>query len=419
MRKILYGIHHLTSERGARVVKQKLLTLFGLLFLIACFSFSSGTALAEEVVVGCSLPFTGGLSSEAPYFNDGYKLGIDMINEQGGLLGKKVKLIIQDDQTDPANAITIYEKLVTKNKAIALLGPLGSSVTAAAAGVAEKYRIPIISSYAASESLYTKGYKYHFGVAASKYFGGSYSVPFIDMVANFDKWGPQGAAKPTKIAIIGVSGAYGRDAVDRCVKRAKEAGLDIVHEGLYDAKTGDFTPMLQKIKNSGAQVLCAVSYYNDSVILARGIAKLKMKFGVIFLGTGPDLPEWKELGPIGYKYCSAYPLSPAWQRGGYPEFVKAFKAKYGKDPIYSHAWAYGVTQVLKAGVEKAQSLDPQKIRDAIAGLEMDIAWCQVKFAAEGWNEAYGGTYISQNQKGKTVGVYPPAVAEAGVEYPFR
>lgn len=389
-------------------------------FLVCGLVSLNQTAVAEEeLVIGCSLPFTGGLSSEAPYFRDGYTLGVDMINKSGGLMGKKIKLVMQDDQTNPATAITIYEKLVTKGKAIALFGPLGSSVTAAAAGVAEKHKVPIISSYAASESLYNKGYTYHFGICASSYFGGSYSVPFIDMVNNFGKWGPKGEAKPNKIAIIGVSGAYGRDAVDRCVKRAKEVGLDVVHQGMYDAKTGDFTPMLQKIKSKGAEIMCAVSYYNDSVILARGIAKLKMKFKVIFLGTGPDLPEWKELGPIGYKYCTAYPLSPAWQRGGYPEFVKAFKAKFGKDPIYSHAWAYGVTQVLKVAVEKAQSLDPVKVRNAIAGLDMDIAWCHVKFAPEGWNAGYGGTYISQNQKGKTVGVWPPEVAQAPVIYPFR
>ncbi|RLB44121.1 MAG: hypothetical protein DRH12_00885 [Deltaproteobacteria bacterium] len=395
-----------------RVLAIVLTLIFGLMLTPAM-------ATGREVVIGCSLPFTGGLSSEAPYFKDAYELGVDMINKSGGLMGKKVRLIIEDDQTNPATAISIYEKLVAKNKAIALFGPLGSSVTAAAASVAERHKIPIISSYAASESLYTKGYKYHFGIAASRYFGGSYSVPFIDMIDNFEKWAPKGAKKPTKIAIIGVSGAYGRDAVDRCVKRAKEVGLDVVYREMYDAKTGDFTPMLQKIKRKGAEILCAVSYYNDSVILARGIAKMKIKFKIVFLGTGPGLPEWKELGPIGYNYCTAYPLSPAWKKGGYPEFVKAFKAKYGKDPLYSNAWAYGVAQVLKAAVDKAQSLDPRKIRDAIASLDMDIAWCHVKFAPAGWNAGYGGTYISQNQKGKTVGVWPQEVAEGPVIYPFR
>jgi len=397
-------------------------TLWGIVLVLVAavgLSLAAGPALAEELVIGCSLPFTGGLSSEAPYFKDGYSLGVDMINKSGGLMGKKVKLIMQDDQTDPAKAITIYETLVTKDKAVALFGPLGSSVTAAAAGVAEKHKVPIVSSYAASESLYTQGYTYHFGICASPYFGGSYSVPFVDMIAGFDKWGPKGQAKPTKIAIIAVSGAYGRDAVDRCVKRAKEVGLEVAHQGLYDAKTGDFTPMLQKIKGSGAEVLLAVSYYNDAVILARTIAKLKMKFKVVFLGTGPDLPEWKELGPIGYKYCSAYPLSPAWKKGGYPEFVEAFKAKFGKAPIYSHAWAYGVAQVFKAAVDKAQSLDPVKIREAIASLDMDIAWCHVKFDKAGWNAGYGGTYISQNQSGKTYGVWPPEVVEKPVIYPFN
>jgi branched-chain amino acid transport system substrate-binding protein len=75
--------------------------------------------------------------------------------------------------------------------------------------------------------------------------------------------------------------------------------------------------------------------------------------------------------------------------------------------------------VLKAAVDKAQSLDPEKIRDAIADIEMEIAWCRVKFAPEGWNEAYGGTYISQNQAGKTVGVWPLEIAEGKVVYPFR
>jgi len=389
------------------------------LMLVIGWSAGGPVQAQEELIVGCSLPYTGGLSSEAPYFRDGYTLGVDMINKTGGLMGKKVKLLIQDDQTDAATAITIYEKLVTKDKAVALFGPLGSSVTAAAAGVAEKHKVPIISSYAAGESIYNQGYTYHFGICASRYFGGSYSVPFIDMLNGYDKWGPKDQPKPTKISIIAVSGAYGRDAVDRCVKRAQEVGLQVVHQGLYDAKTGDFTPMLQKIKDAGAEVLCAVSYYNDSVILARTIAKLKMKFKVVFLGTGPDLPEWKELGPIGYKYCSAYPLSPAWQKGGYPEFVKSFKAMFGKDPIYSHAWAYGVAQVLKAAVDKAQSLDPVKVRDTIAGLDMDVAWCHVKFDKAGWNAGYGGTYISQNQEGKTVGVWPPEVAEVKVIYPFN
>ena len=395
---------------------------FFLFFMVAVFGltflFSNQGWAAEEIVVGASLPFTGGLSKEAPYFRDGYTLGVEMINKKGGWFGKKLKIVIEDDQTDPAKCIAFYEKLITMHKAAALFGPLGSSVTAAAAGVAEKHQIPIVSSYAASESLYTQGYKYHFGICASRYFGGSYSVPFIDMVQGFDKWGPKGQAKPTKIAIIAVSGSYGRDAVDRCVKRAKEAGLNVVYDGLYDAKTGDFTPMLQNIKSSGAEILCAVSYYNDSVLLARGIAKLKIPFKVIFLGTGPDLPEWKEMGAVGYNYCTAYPLSPAWKRGGYAEFVEGYKAMFGKEPIYSHAWAYGVAQVFDAAVKKAGTLEPKKVRDAIASLDMDVAWCRVKFAADGHNEAYGGTYISQNQKGKTVGVWPPEIAEGPVIFPF-
>jgi branched-chain amino acid transport system substrate-binding protein len=373
----------------------------------------------EELVIGASLPLTGALAEEGGYFKRGYEMAIQDYNTKGGVLGMKIKLIIEDDKSDPSTTTTIYEKLITAKGAKVLLGPVGSSCTFAAAAVAEKHGIVIVSSYAASENLYTQGWKYHFGVIACPLFSASWSAPFLYFLANFSKWAPPGAPEVKTLAIIGLNNPFGKDAVEKDLKIADELGFKVVLSEYYDPEITDFTPLLTKIKAANPDALIAVNYYHDSLLLARQIAELRISFKAVWMGTGPDMPVWiKELGPLAENYFGCVTWPETWTYGGAEEFRTNFKAKYGETPNLYDAWAYGAVQVLIEAIKRAGSLDSDKIREVLLNQEIVTVHCKAKFAPEGYNILYYGSMIGQVQNGKLVSIWPPEIKEAEPIYPM-
>lgn len=374
---------------------------------------------AAEIVVGASLPLTGDLSQEGSYFKRSYELAVEYYNNRSGMLGKRIKLIIEDDHSDPSTTTTVYEKLITQYGARVLLGPVGSSCTFSAAAVAEKHKVIIISSYAASEKLYTQGWKYHFGVIACPLFSASWSAPFLYFLANFSKWAPEGAPPVEKIAIIGLNNPFGKDAVERDLNISEQLGFEVVLSEYYSPDITDFTPLLTKIKAANPDALIAVNYYHDSLLLARQIAEQRVSLKAIWMGTGPDMPEWiEELGSLAENYFGCVTWPKTWKLGGADEFRSIFKKKFGEDPTLYDAWAFGAVQVLVEAVNRAGSLDADAIRNVLLTQEIETVHCKAKFAPEGYNTLYYGTLIGQVQNGTLVAVWPPDIKEADPIYPM-
>src|SRR5574342_538909 len=132
------------------------------------------------IKIGASMSVTGTYAKPGTYQKQGYDVCIDELNAKGGLLGRKVELVIYDDQSQPATAVKLYEKLITEDKVDAVMGPYSSAVSEAVANVTEKYKKVMVAPLAATTSIFKKGRKYIFMVITP---AENYLEGLIDMAA--------------------------------------------------------------------------------------------------------------------------------------------------------------------------------------------------------------------------------------------
>lgn len=133
------------------------------LFVFSCIGAAAGAAYAEAPIrIGASLSLTGSYAALGQNQLRGYQLCVKHANEKGGVLGRKLELVTEDDQSQAPVAVEVYEKLITRDKVDAILGPYSSPITEAVANVSEKHRMPMVAAGAASASIFKKGRKFVF-----------------------------------------------------------------------------------------------------------------------------------------------------------------------------------------------------------------------------------------------------------------
>ncbi|MDP2623781.1 MAG: ABC transporter substrate-binding protein, partial [Actinomycetota bacterium] len=175
----------------------------------------------QPIRVGASLSLSGTYAPFGPTQLHGYQLCIKDTNEKGGVLGRKLGLVVEDDQSQPATAARIYEKLITQDRVEAILGPYGSAIVEAVADVAEKHRMPMVGATGATSSIFKKGRKFVFQVLspAETYFDG-----LIDMAA---KRGLK------TLAVVYEDALFPRASARGAMDLAKKKGLHVVLAEVY------------------------------------------------------------------------------------------------------------------------------------------------------------------------------------------
>jgi branched-chain amino acid transport system substrate-binding protein len=180
-------------------------------------------------------------------------------NEKGGVLGRKLELIVEDDQSHAAAAAGIYEKLITQVKVDAILGPYSSPITDAVANVSEKHRMPMVAPNAATTSIYRKGRKFVF-MATSP--AEVYHEGLIDMAASVASRRSRSSARTHFFPKASAQGS---------AELAKRKGLQVVLAESYPKGTADFRPLLNRIRAVNPDVVAAATYFDDAVAIARAV----------------------------------------------------------------------------------------------------------------------------------------------------
>ena len=222
-----------------------------LLAAAAVLLFVGSAWAAGEIVFGVAISQTGRYAEPAGRFVNSYKLFADQQNAKGGLLGKKIKLIIMDDKSDKQTSIKLYEKLITQDQVDLTLGPYSSGITDAVANILERYKYPTLAPGASSKIIWTKGRKYIFNqnaIAQNYQRGAAYIAKEIGV---------------KRIAIIGENSLFPRQTGEGLVEWANKLGLKVVLNESYPKKQQDFTALLQKIKSRRAEALFTNSYFAD------------------------------------------------------------------------------------------------------------------------------------------------------------
>jgi branched-chain amino acid transport system substrate-binding protein len=392
-------------------------TAFGLVLALCSTGFMRSPALAQEVVrFGASLSLTGATSAEGKRVKDGYDFYAKLANERGGISvgGKKYKVEIKyyDDESNAQRATTLVERLIVEDKVNFVAGPYGSGTTFPASSVAEKYRIPMVIAHGASTTIYERGYKYIFAVLTSI---DQYTINMIKMAAE------RGAKT---VALIGENALFPKLGIDGAAVQAKDAGLEVVYKEYYPSKTTDLSAMLSAAWAQKPDVLLAAGYTADMILLARQASELGVRPKMLGFLLGPTVPGFVE--SLGR--AAEYTLEPIQWAAHMPwkdelfgmtamEYAQRFRNDFGYEPDYHPPQSTAALEVYQRAIEKAGSLDPQKVRDAIAATDLKTAYGPIRFNDKGQNIAKGMGVI-QIQNGRPAVVYPTEYKEADLIYPM-
>lgn len=365
------------------------------------------TALADHrpgnvVVMGGTVSQTGRYVEPAGRIHNGQKLYVEELNAGGGLLGHKVELKIYDDKSDRRTAIELYQKLITEDKVDLVLGPYSSTLADAVANIMERYKRPFIPPGASSPVIWQRGRKYVFSnpivIAQDRQKGALHLAAQIGV---------------KRIAVIGEGSLFPRQATEGVLEWAKKLDLKVVLVESYRKGQTDFIAVLKRIEKSGAEAIFSNGYYNDTVAQVRQLRELDINVKMFAATVGPALPKFvEELGSVAEYVVgnSQWEPKPILGHPGIKEFIGNYERRFGKTPNYHAAGGYSALQIFAAAVKRAGRFDPEKVREALASIEVQAIRGRWKANEQGLSTIEGLTIQIQN--GKRVIVSPAHQAEA-------
>jgi ABC-type branched-subunit amino acid transport system substrate-binding protein len=329
-------------------------------------------------IVGFTTSLTGKLNVESTRQSNGFKLWMDQVNAAGGIKladGSMVKFDTKsyDDESNTARVQELYTKLVTEDNADFLISPYSSGLADASAVIAEQYGKIMITTGAASDSTYQKGYTlvYQAYTPASHYLTGA-----IDLLTSLD-------TNAKKIAIIHENDKFSTDVATAADAYAKDKGYEIVMNEGYESGTTDFAPIINKIP-ADVDAIMGGGHFADGQQFAKALFDKGVTAKFISLLVAPPEPTFAEIGdaafgivgPSQWEPLAAF--TPDFGATG-AEFVAAYVAAYGEEPSYHAAGGYVTGLVLQKGIETAGSLDAQAIKTALDGVDMMTFFGHIKF----------------------------------------
>jgi branched-chain amino acid transport system substrate-binding protein len=369
-------------------------------------------AFAQSIKVGAVVPLTGRYGAGGAQVRAGYEIAVEHINAAGGVTvaGKKLplELVLLDDESDATKTVARLEYLATQT-VVAYLGGFGSDLHAAAASVAEKNKTPYLGVAFALYKVHQQGFRYLFSPFWKSPDIAHALPPLLNSI-------PAGE-RPKSVAIFQERTDWGREMAAAWTEAGKASGYQVTVTGEYSAGAKDFSDIILKAKAANAEAVFALPTPPDGMTMIKQMKELGYAPKLTFFIRAPDPPIWsKNLGKDG-DYVM---LAPGWHHGvkapGVNELNEAHQKKYGRpaDPITGPG--YACVQILVAAITKAGSLDRDKIRDAIAAIDITTVIGPVKFRPDGTGIITAGLF-AQWIDGKQQLVWPKEWATATLAYP--
>ena len=372
--------------------------------LVIALAVAAGSPPADAqgpIKIGASLSLTGTYAKLGKNQHEGYQLCQKDLNARGGLLGRKVELAVYDDQSMPATAVRLYEKLITEDKVDGVMGPYSSPVTEAVANVSEKYKKVMVSPLAATTSIFKKTPRrqYIFMVISP---AEVYLEGLIDMAA---KRGLK------TVAIVNEDTLFSKAAASGAAELAKKKGLQVVYQEAYPKGNTDFSALLTKVKAQNPDVIAAATYFDDAVALTRQMRELGVNPRMYGVTVGGDLPEFYDTLKQNAEYIyGATQWEPTLPYPGNQEFFEAYKKDFAHEPSYHSAAGYAGCMIYAEAVKRAGSLDSDKVREQLLKLETKTLFGDYKVDADGFQLAHKMVTF-QWQGEKKVTIWPVELAK--------
>jgi branched-chain amino acid transport system substrate-binding protein len=361
----------------------------------------------EAIKIGSVIALTGRMAAGGKDVKAGYDLAVKDINDAGGVMvkafGKKVplELIVVDDESDPVKTTTRLDKLNSVDKVAAYLGGFSSDLNVVGMAAAEKNKVPWIGVTIAVEAPFNAGYKWVFA---------PFSMSHDQVKAFFDLLDSIPAdQRPRKIGHLQLNVDWGNECAKYLGEIAKARGYTIVAEEKYAPSTNDFSSAILALKSAGADAVFSVPTPPQSILLVKQMKELNFAPKVTCLIRGPDLTTyWEAMGKDANYIISDGNWDASMDYPGNKKLVEEYMAGNpgAKSIGLPVGPAYAAVQILANAIERAGSLDREKIRDAIAKTDMVTVRGPIKFRSNGTAIIDYG--LRQWQNGKNVLIWPPS-----------
>jgi len=434
------------SRKGERKMKRNLLALISVLALASLLMAGCGPATTaapepatqapagteapaaeKTVVIGFTASLTGKLNVESTRQNNGLNLWMEQVNNAGGIKladGTVVKFESKfyDDESTTSRVQELYTKLVTEDNADFLISPYSSGLADASAVIAEQYGKIMITTGAASDGTYQKGYTlvYQAYTPASHYLTGA-----LDLLANAD-------ATAKKLAVVHENDKFSTDVATALQTYAEGKGYEIVLFEGYDTGTTDFAPIINKVEAASPDAIMGGGHFADGQQFAKALFEKGLSAKFISILVAPPEPTFAEIGdpafgivgPSQWEPLAAF--APDFGPSG-ADFVSTYKADFGEEPSYHAAGGYVAGLILQKGIETAGSLDTDAIKAALDGMDINTFFGHIKFDTSpenhGLQTGHSMVYIQwqKDASGNLIKqvVWPLEGKTAEVIYPIR
>ena len=352
-----------------------------------------GAALADDTItLGSAISLTGKYSTNGEHTQKGYDLAVQIINDRGGvdIGGKKYMLEIKyyDDESTPARGAELAERLIQQDGVKFLLGPYSSGLTKAIAPVTEKYSVPMVEANGASRSLFTKGYKYLFAVLSTSE---QYLASSIALAA--EKAGVLGK-KPGEltIAMAFENDPFSQDIRAGVMEDAEKFGMKIVIDDKLPKELNDMASTLTKVKALKPDILVISGHAKGAATAIRQIAEMKVDVPMLAMTHCDSAKVIKKFGAQAEYTLCASQWAPTLSYsddyfGSAADYAALFKKTFDYDPPYQAAESSAAVLTFVDAFQRAGSLDPDKVRDALSATEIETFYGNIKFDETGKNIA--------------------------------
>lgn len=312
------------------------------------------TKKTDEILVGEYGSLTGSEATFGQSTNMGIRLAFDEVNAKGGVKGKKIKLITLDNQGKPEEAAQAVTRLITQDKVVAVLGEVASGRSLAAAPIAQKYQVPMISPSSTNPKVTTIG-DYIFRVCFLDPFQGTVMAKFA--LENL---------KAKKVAILrDVKSDYSVGLANFFAEKFKALGGEVAIDASYSGGDSNFKAQLTTIKAAKVEAIFIPGYYTDVGLIAKQTRELGITVPLLG-GDGWESSKLSEIGgeAINGSYFSTHYTSET-QDAAVVEFINKFKQKFGQTPDGLAALAYDAALILVKAMENSTEITPKNIRDQL------------------------------------------------------
>ena len=412
-----------SGHRSSRRVLPALTLLVLMLpvILTACGG-SSSTTTSNTLLFGAPISLTGATSTEGHLTLEGYQLWVKEVNAHGGIkvggTTYQVQLKYYDDGSSPTKSAQLTQQLVASDKVNFLLGPYGTAATLQDEAIAEQYKIPMVEGNGAAKAIFSKGFHYIFGVLSP---ASEYAKVMLEAALALPN-------PPKTVAIISANDAFSLEVAAAAKDYAASHNLNVVYYQQYPANSTDLTSVLTALKTSGPggavpDMLLGSGHENEAVTTMKEAKQLHVNAKLYAFTVGPATPDFiSALGPtandvLGSAQWTAQEKYNGTDVFGTPaNYAQMYQAEYGHHPSYQSAESTAAGIAFQYAIQNAGSIDPQKIRDALASLDIMTFYGEVRFDSTGAN-TYKPMATIQIQNGTLVTVYPSDVANAQLTYP--